>query len=155
MCANAGPADYNYDETLNTLRYAERAKKIKNKPKINEDAKDALLRKFQEEITRLRQALELKKRNMTPEELAAYQANAAAHGGDGGEFDADVIERLQRESEEQRSTLLQHAMKVEQDKESAAKELEFRVAEMRENEQNQSELAMQLRALEERVIIGG
>ena len=34
----------NLDETLNTLRYANRAKNIKNKPKINEDPKDALLR---------------------------------------------------------------------------------------------------------------
>ena len=34
------------------LRYANRAKNIKNKPKINEDPKDALLREFQEEITR-------------------------------------------------------------------------------------------------------
>ena len=37
MIANAGPADYNLDETLSTLRYANRAKKIKNKPEINED----------------------------------------------------------------------------------------------------------------------
>ena len=35
MIANMGPADYNYDETINTLRYANRAKSIKNKPKIN------------------------------------------------------------------------------------------------------------------------
>ena len=33
-------------------RYANRAKAIKNKPKINEDPKDALLREFQEEIAR-------------------------------------------------------------------------------------------------------
>ena len=46
MCANAGPADYNYDETLSTLRYANRAKNIKNKPKINEDPKDAMLREY-------------------------------------------------------------------------------------------------------------
>ena len=39
MCANCGPADYNYDETISTLRYANRAKNIKNKPKINEDPK--------------------------------------------------------------------------------------------------------------------
>lgn len=31
MCANMGPADWNYDETLSTLRYANRAKNIKNK----------------------------------------------------------------------------------------------------------------------------
>jgi len=33
-------------------RYANRAKNIKNKPKINEDPKDALLREFQEEIAK-------------------------------------------------------------------------------------------------------
>nr|KAF6480547.1 kinesin family member 3A [Molossus molossus] len=39
MCANIGPADYNYDETISTLRYANRAKNIKNKARINEDPK--------------------------------------------------------------------------------------------------------------------
>ena len=57
MCANIGPADYNFDETMSTLRYANRAKNIKNKPKINEDPKDAMLREFQEEIARLRAKL--------------------------------------------------------------------------------------------------
>lgn len=58
MIANMGPADYNFDETLSTLRYANRAKNIKNKPKINEDPKDALLRQFQEEIENLKKQLE-------------------------------------------------------------------------------------------------
>ena len=34
MIAALSPADYNYDETLSTLRYANRAKNIKNKPKM-------------------------------------------------------------------------------------------------------------------------
>lgn len=46
MIAALSPADYNYDETLSTLRYADRAKQIKNKPRINEDPKDALLREY-------------------------------------------------------------------------------------------------------------
>merc|ERR1719506_3684096 len=58
MIATCGPADYNYDETLSTLRYANRAKSIKNKPRINEDPKDTMLREFQEEIERLRAAIE-------------------------------------------------------------------------------------------------
>uniref|UniRef100_A0A0G4GXY7 Kinesin motor domain-containing protein n=1 Tax=Chromera velia CCMP2878 TaxID=1169474 RepID=A0A0G4GXY7_9ALVE len=57
MVANIGPADYNYDETLSTLRYAYRAKSIRNKPRINEDPKDAMIREFQEEIVRLRNEL--------------------------------------------------------------------------------------------------
>lgn len=58
MIANVGPADYNYEETLNTLWYANRAKNIKNKPKINEDPKDAILRQYQEEIEKLRLQLQ-------------------------------------------------------------------------------------------------
>jgi len=57
MVANIGPASYNFEETMSTLRYASRAKNIKNRPKINEDPKDALLREFQEEINRLKSML--------------------------------------------------------------------------------------------------
>ena len=67
---NCGPADYNYDETLSTLRYANRAKNIKNKPRINEDPKDAMLREFQE-IQRLRAQL-------------AAQGGGGGGGGGGG-----------------------------------------------------------------------
>lgn len=54
MVACLSPADNNYDETLSTLRYANRAKNIQNKPKVNEDPKDALLREYQDEISRLK-----------------------------------------------------------------------------------------------------
>ena len=58
MFANIGPAEYNYDETLSTLRYANRAKNIKNNAKINEDPKDTLMKKYQQEIEELRKLLE-------------------------------------------------------------------------------------------------
>ena len=57
MIAAISPADYNFEETMSTLRYANRAKNIKNKPKINEDPKDAMIREFKEEIERLRALL--------------------------------------------------------------------------------------------------
>ncbi|XP_042544607.1 kinesin-like protein KIF17 isoform X3 [Dipodomys spectabilis] len=57
MVACLSPADNNYDETLSTLRYANRAKNIKNQPRINEDPKEALLREYQEEIKRLKAIL--------------------------------------------------------------------------------------------------
>ncbi len=47
MVANVGPADWNFDETMSTLRYASRAKNIQNKPTVNEDPKDAMLRQYQ------------------------------------------------------------------------------------------------------------
>ena len=42
---------------ISSFRYANRAKNIKNKPKINEDPKDALLREYQEEIKKLKSML--------------------------------------------------------------------------------------------------
>jgi len=69
MIANVGPADYNFDETMNTLRYASRAKNIQNKPRINEDPKDALLREYQEEITKLKEQLNALNQGRSPEEI--------------------------------------------------------------------------------------
>ena len=57
MFANVSPASYNYDETLGTLRYASRAKLIKNAPKINEDPIDAELRKLEAEIKALKEQM--------------------------------------------------------------------------------------------------
>ena len=58
MIAAISPADYNYEETLTTLRYASRAKMIKNKPRVNQDPKDALLKQYEEEIQKLREIIE-------------------------------------------------------------------------------------------------
>ena len=57
MIAAISPSDFNYDETLSTLRYASRAKAIKNQPRVNEDPKDALLKEYEEEIKKLKQLL--------------------------------------------------------------------------------------------------
>lgn len=57
------PVSASLDETLNTLRFASRTKKIKNEPKINENAKDALLRKYRHQIEELRRELEQKSNN--------------------------------------------------------------------------------------------
>lgn len=69
MIANVGPADYNYEETMNTLRYASRAKNITNKPRINEDPKDALLREYQDEVSKLRQQLAALQSGADPTEV--------------------------------------------------------------------------------------
>lgn len=57
MITAISPSDFNYDETLSSLRYASRAKMIKNQPKINEDPKDAMLKEQAEEIRKLRDML--------------------------------------------------------------------------------------------------
>ena len=46
MIAALSPADINYDETLSTLRYADRAKKIKTKAVVNENPIDKMIREL-------------------------------------------------------------------------------------------------------------
>lgn len=65
MIACISPSDRDYVETLSTLRYANRAKNIHNKPRVNEDPKDTMLRSYQEEIARLKKLLE----NRTSDEI--------------------------------------------------------------------------------------
>ncbi|KAM5171036.1 kinesin-like protein KIF1C isoform 2-T2 [Mantella aurantiaca] len=57
MIAALSPADINYEETLSTLRYADRAKQIKCNAVINEDPNARLIRELKEEVARLRQLL--------------------------------------------------------------------------------------------------
>ena len=57
MIAAISPASDNYDETMSTLRYASRAKMIKNKPTVNMDPKDAMLAQYADEIKKLKELL--------------------------------------------------------------------------------------------------
>ncbi|XP_053681690.1 chromosome-associated kinesin KIF4 [Sabethes cyaneus] len=54
MIACVSPADYNCEETINTLRYANRAKNIKNKAVINQDPNQAEIRRLNAIIQELR-----------------------------------------------------------------------------------------------------
>lgn len=95
MMAAIGPADYNFDETLSTLRYANRAKNIKNKPVINEDPKDAMLREYKDEIDRLKALLMQQAGSfaMVPgagTAAVAVASTGAASGAGAGESGADV-----------------------------------------------------------------
>lgn len=56
ICA-VSPADMNFEESLSTLRYADRAKKIQNKAVINESAQDKLIRELKTENEQLKKLL--------------------------------------------------------------------------------------------------
>jgi hypothetical protein len=56
ICA-LSPASVNYEETLGTLRYADRAKKIQNKAVVNESPQERLIRELREENEKLKQIL--------------------------------------------------------------------------------------------------
>ncbi len=98
MIAALGPADYNIEVTLSTLRYASRAKQIQNKPRINEDPKDAMIREFHDEITRLREQL----RAMTGGKLGSdnMDIGASEDGSDSEKFIYVVSEAKMKEIED-------------------------------------------------------
>jgi hypothetical protein len=56
ICA-ISPADMNFEESLGTLRYADRAKKIQNKAVVNESATDKLIRELKTENEKLKELL--------------------------------------------------------------------------------------------------
>ena len=61
MIATISPSEDAFSESLSTLYFAQRAKKIKNRPIINEDVNNrALIRKYENELKNLRSELELK-----------------------------------------------------------------------------------------------
>lgn len=57
MLACVSPADSNLEETLNTLRYADRARKIKNKPIVNIDPQTAEVMRLRQENQELKSKL--------------------------------------------------------------------------------------------------
>eukprot|EP00276_Gloeochaete_wittrockiana_P018094 CAMPEP_0184337354 /NCGR_PEP_ID=MMETSP1089-20130417/5742_1 /TAXON_ID=38269 ORGANISM="Gloeochaete wittrockiana, Strain SAG46.84" /NCGR_SAMPLE_ID=MMETSP1089 /ASSEMBLY_ACC=CAM_ASM_000445 /LENGTH=1226 /DNA_ID=CAMNT_0026663017 /DNA_START=221 /DNA_END=3901 /DNA_ORIENTATION=- len=87
MIAALSPADINFEETLSTLRYADRAKRIKNSAKKNENPTEKLIRELKEENERLKKALE--------------SGGGALPGAGPAANDPEEIERLKREFEEQ------------------------------------------------------
>lgn len=57
MVATISPSADNYDETLSTLRYADRAKSIVNHAVVNEDPNARIIRELREEVEKLKDQL--------------------------------------------------------------------------------------------------
>ena len=169
MCANCGPADWNFDETMSTLRYANRAKNIKNKPRINEDPKDAMLREFQEEIERLRAQLTNQ----------GGGGGGGSGGGGGGQKIVEVEkvvykegiseqklkeieeqtrkekEQIRRQAEEEMEALRQAAARGEASLAEQKREVELQRAEREQALKQREMLAQKLKTMEEKLLIGG
>lgn len=57
MVATISPAADNYEETLSTLRYADRAKRIVNHAVVNEDPNARIIRELRQEVETLKEML--------------------------------------------------------------------------------------------------
>ena len=130
MIANIGPASMNYEETIITLRYAYRAKSIKNKPIKNEDIKDAKLLELQQEIERLK-LLIMEKSN------GKFDPNKFNSDGENFSFDSSESESDDDDKDEK-----------EKQKKEKEKQLELSKLEI-------DELGKKLKTLEKQMVHGG
>uniref|UniRef100_A0A8C7J4K6 Kinesin-like protein n=1 Tax=Oncorhynchus kisutch TaxID=8019 RepID=A0A8C7J4K6_ONCKI len=170
MCANIGPADYNYDETISTLRYANRAKNIKNKARINEDPKDALLRQFQKEIEELRKKLQEGQLVVLSIDISGSEGSGSEEMDEGDDegregrskrrgkkkkVSPDKMVEMQAKIEEERKELEATLDMEEEERNKARAELEKREKDLLKAQQEHHLLLEKLSALEKKVIVGG
>ncbi|KAH0785671.1 Kinesin motor domain containing protein [Histomonas meleagridis] len=138
MIATLGPADYNFSESLSTLRYAERAKKIENKPKVNMDPKDALLMKYQEELQMLQEQLK--------------------NGGNGGAINRapteEEIKEMEKKLEAQRNQLAQASHLAQEERDALQKKLDERKKKIELEKAKQSKFLGRLQELN-KFLVGG
>ncbi|XP_049853671.1 kinesin-like protein unc-104 isoform X6 [Schistocerca gregaria] len=108
MVAAISPADINYDETLSTLRYADRAKQIVCKAVVNEDANAKLIRELKEEIVRLRDLLKAEGIEVEegPDGKVIYEKKENNNSNDNSnrEEGVTVSKMVKRDSEKQLPT---------------------------------------------------
>lgn len=111
LIACISPALVHLSETLNTLRFASRTKRVKNKASINEDVKDALLRKYRAQLEELKRKLDSRSRNQT----TATDEDAIellADDGDDGDDDDDNRRKQQQMMMRQQLKLLKAKIMV-------------------------------------------
>ncbi|XP_076131635.1 kinesin-like protein KIF3B [Alosa pseudoharengus] len=175
MVANIGPASYNVEETLTTLRYSNRAKNIKNKPRINEDPKDALLREFQEEIARLKAQLEKKSGRRRRKRRRRRGGEAGDDGADDGEEEDDDDDdddeeevdsgaegdktdywHVQQEKlEKEKMAILEDHSLVAEEKLRLLKEKERKMDDLHREKEASELLSAKIKAMESKLLVGG
>ena len=172
MVANIGPAEYNYEESLTTLRYANRAKDIKNKPRINEDPKDALLREFQEEISRLKAQLSGregsggKKRKKEKRAKSGKRENGggmqtSVEGSESGSEESSLSQAMSAETEEmearlsvERDLLSTDTTMLAAERERLAREASAKEEALAAQRREQEALKAKIKAMESKLLTG-
>jgi len=164
MFAAVGPADYNYDESLNTLRYANRAKNIKNKPKVNRNPKDAKIKEMQDEIELLRQQLQnaiTGQPGTTPGMMGTgLGALSGAGGGDFNQYSEleeklrQEAEEIERQTEEERKKIMAMNNIDNKKKEELMKKMKEHAEKEEETRKHKEELLEKLKTKQDRILRG-
>lgn len=165
MVANIGPASYNYDESLTTLRYANRAKNIKNKPRVNEDPKDALLRQYQEEIAKLKnilaeraaqrsQTLSGKKKRKKKKDKDADDSEGSDE--ESSRTEEDLLKAQEAQLDQKKEKILSNKNSIsEEEKARLLKELDDKRALLAQEKAYAEQLATKIKSMESKLLCGG
>ena len=159
------PASDSYDETLSTLRYANRAKQIKNKPTVNEDPKDAKLREYQDEISKLKALLaQAAGGNLDLEALSSLSSGQILPTGTSqsegsGNISKEQLEAERKEREEMKSIqdkeLNQLKQQMEDEKQRSSQWQQAHVTLLSQLQNTETEVAEVKAQLEEAQVYSG
>lgn len=162
MVANVSPADYNFDETLSTLRYATRAKRIQNKPRINEDPKDAMIREFREKIEELKRKLEesgaggMQLEPSGDGTMPAMSDTALQEMMEKNEQEKQrLLEEMKEKSESEKQELMKARERIEEERIKIEEELQKRRDELEREKQEREALEKRLQEMQTHVMRGG
>jgi len=140
MLACVSPADVNLDESLNTLRYANRARNIKNKPVVNRDPTAAQIAYLRHQLVQVRAELAQYKKMAGPEGakmMAAPQADNT--------FLQDQLDKAQKE----RAHLMSEVAKMKVQLERATDDMRTANQKMVEAQKRTVKLEMTLQQLKD------
>lgn len=165
---------------MSTLRYADNAKKIKNKPKVNEDPKDALLRQFQEQLDALKKQLAGEGGEQSEEESGTEESSSEEETGEVGwdgkkikkpkkpkgtkgkrkkivkrPISPSKIKQIQAEIEREKGLLHSDKTMASELKAKAESDLAQREAELAQQLERRQELQQQMDDVAKKVIVGG
>nr|XP_033505225.1 kinesin-like protein KIF3C isoform X1 [Epinephelus lanceolatus] len=164
MVATLGPASQHYDETLTTLRYANRAKNIQNQPRVNEDPKDALLREFQMEIARLRAQLHHRKwRSKQKKEQVDSEGwerdgdeETEGEEDEGAEKEAEDYVKLEEQRlEREKQDIREDQFLLAEEKQRLLGEKERMMGDLRKEQEATEQLTAKYKAMESKLLVGG
>ncbi len=170
MFANVGPAAENYDETLSTLRYANRAKNIQNHARVNEDPKDALMKQYQKEIEHLRKLLEAGQDGDDSGEDWSQDDDEDNEDGDDGEerkhhqhqrrasttaATQQDLDAMKEQIESERKRLREVKNMAEEERNRTEEALQRHEGELKAAQAEHDDMRRKLHALERKIIVGG
>ena len=106
MLSTLSPSEMNAEETLGTLRYADRAKSIKTKAFVNEDTKDKMIRELQSEIQKYKKMIEEFQQRAGRSRMPDLALGDLSNLQEGGERDSYWVDEIPRDADE--AEMLKH-----------------------------------------------